>query len=110
MKRTERNRSPDHSTKWSQSMARRRPWFLGQGSKRSRLDEDRSSSKQTVNSRCSEIDPNTTERSPPFSGGERSTKEKEPFVSRFGLEEERACWISKVPAFSLAPRSWLDGV
>jgi Protein of unknown function (DUF2958) len=47
-------------------MARLRPWFLGHGSKRSRLDEGPSSSNQTVNSRCSEIDPNTAERSPSF--------------------------------------------
>src|SRR6202158_1103312 len=47
-------------------MARRRPWFLVRGSKRSRLDEGPSLSNRTVNSRCSEIDPNTTERSPPF--------------------------------------------
>src|SRR5271170_2048499 len=47
-------------------MALLRPWFLVRGSKRSRLDEGPSSSNRTVNSRCSEIDPNTTERSPPF--------------------------------------------
>src|ERR1700675_3963151 len=47
-------------------MARLQPWFLGIGSPRSRLDEGPSSSSQTVNSRCSEIDPNTTERSPLF--------------------------------------------
>jgi len=28
-RRSERNWSPDHSTKWSQSMAQLRPWFLG---------------------------------------------------------------------------------
>src|ERR1017187_1056588 len=49
---------------WSQSMAQLRPWFLGSGSPRRRLDEGPSSSNRTVNSRCSEIDTNTTERSP----------------------------------------------
>ena len=34
-----------------------RPWFLGCGSKRSRLDEGLSSSNRTVSSRCSEIEP-----------------------------------------------------
>ena len=66
MRRSERNRSPDHSTKWSQSMARSRPWFLGHGPKRSRLDEGLSSSNRTLNSRCSEIESKPTERSPPF--------------------------------------------
>src|ERR1700730_15008099 len=66
MESSEKNWSPDRSTKWSQSMAQFRPWFLGSGSQRRRLDEGPSSSNRTVNSRCSEIDPNTTERSPPF--------------------------------------------
>src|SRR5580692_12691787 len=57
MRKSERNWSPVHSTKWSQSRARLRPWFLGHGSKRSRLDEGLSSSNRTVNSRCSEIEP-----------------------------------------------------
>jgi hypothetical protein len=48
-------------------MARLWAWFLGRGPKRNRLDEDPSSSNRTVNSRCFEIDPTTTERSPPFS-------------------------------------------
>src|ERR1700734_3123611 len=59
MRNSERNWSPDHSTKWPQSMARLRPWFLGHGSKRSRLDEGPSSSNRTVNSRCSEFEAET---------------------------------------------------
>src|ERR1700689_1655623 len=76
MKSSERNGSQEHSTKWSQSMAQLRPWFLEHGSKRSRLDDGPSPSNRTVNSRSSEIDPNTTERSPPFPVGVRSTKER----------------------------------
>src|SRR5690242_6522565 len=59
-------------------MERLRPWFLGHGSKRIRLDEGPSSSNRTVNSLCSEIEPNTNGTLASISGGERSTKEKEP--------------------------------
>src|SRR6202167_4430620 len=91
MKSSERNWSPDHSTKWSQSMARLRPWFLVHGSKRSRLDEGPSSSSQIVNSRCSEIDPNTTERSPPFPAASAQQRRSIPMelLSR-GTDEDSA--------------------
>src|SRR5271166_5056775 len=91
MRSSERNRSPDHSTKWSQSMARLRPWFLGHGSKRSRLDEGPSSSNRTVNSRCSEIEPEHNRTLASISGGERLTKEKEPHgTASCGTEEDAA--------------------
>src|SRR6202451_1718082 len=91
MKSSERNWLPDHSTKWPQSMALPRPWFLVRGSKRNRLDEGPSSSNRTVNSRCSEIDPNTNGTLAAISGGERSTKEKYPHgTASRGTEEDSA--------------------
>jgi hypothetical protein len=78
MRNSEKNWSPDLSTKWSQSTAQLRPWFLGSGTKGSRLDEGPSSSNRTVNSRCSEIELEHNGTLAAISSGERSTKEKEP--------------------------------
>src|SRR3984893_11655194 len=72
-------------------MTRLMPWFLGHGSKRSRLDEGPSSSNQTVNSRCSEIEPEHNRTLASISGGERSTKEKYPHgTASRGTEEDSA--------------------
>ena len=78
MRNSEKNWSPDRSTKWSQSTAQLRPWFLGSGSKGSRLDEGPSSSNRTVNSRCSEIELEHNGTLAAISSGESSTKEMEP--------------------------------
>src|SRR5277367_3645185 len=91
MKSSERNWSPDHSTKWPQSMALLRSWFLVRGSKRSRLDEGPSSSNRTVNSRCSEIELEHNGTLAAISGGQRSTKEKYPHgTASRGTEEDSA--------------------
>src|SRR5438046_9490002 len=71
-------------------MARLRPWFLVHGSKRSRLDEGPSSSSQIVNSRCSEIDPNTTARSPPFPGASAQQRRRAHGTASCGTEEDSA--------------------
>src|SRR5580692_12759729 len=95
MRKSERNWSPVHSTKWSQSRARLRPWFLGHGSKRSRLDEGLSSSNRTVNSRCSEIEPeHTTEPLASTSGARAFNKgEGAHGIASCGTEEDSAAAV-----------------
>src|ERR1700693_3361012 len=90
MRNSERNWSPDHSTKWSQPMARLRPWFLGQGSKRSRLDEGPSSSNRTVNSRCSEIELEHHGTLAVISRGARNKEEGAHGTASCGTEEDSA--------------------